>query len=91
MPSTLHHLKPWLTPTVHTDWTGMASSDCYMFLPSLSRLKSDNLPLVPHIVRDPCEELEFNDIIKPVEPFVSYAFRKYKNNNKFGQFNLLGL
>ena len=74
MPSTLNHLKPWLTPTLHIDWTGIANTDCYMFLPSLLRLKSDKLPIVPHIVHDPCEELEFNNIIKQIEPWVSHIF-----------------
>ena len=77
MPSTLGPLKQWLTPTLPTDWTGITTSDCYIFLPSLLRLKKDNLPLVPPIVHHPEEELEYDSIIFPEEPWVS------RENNYF--------
>ena len=63
MPNTLQHLKPWLTPTLPIDWTGITSTDCYIFLPSLLRVKEGRLPLVPPAVHDPEEELEYNSVM----------------------------
>ena len=74
MPKTLHPMKSWLTPTLPMDWTGVASTDCYTFLPSLVRLKSEKLPIVPTIVHDPHEELEFTSQIIPVESWVSLLY-----------------
>lgn len=70
MPDTLQSLKPWLTPTLPTDWTGISCSDCYIFLPSLLRVKEEGLPIVPPVVHDPSDEYVYDSVFKPDTPWV---------------------
>ncbi|XP_064645229.1 uncharacterized protein LOC135498753 [Lineus longissimus] len=65
VPQTLHPLIPWLTEGLPLHWTGMDSSDCLMFIPSLQR-HQDDLPVVPapHGLTD---ELPYKEIILPKE------------------------
>ncbi len=72
MPNTLNVMRPWLTPVISTDCTGIDSSDCYIFLPSLLRVDDiESLPVVPPVASDPESELQYTSVIVPEEKPVS--------------------